>query len=210
MFRLSVVCLNFKIVDFIKDGMTSPLPPALVSFFHSRGIFTWDKLIKSWSYTTPVWKDEADFFASSHSVVLELCQARITGFGHRGQRMFWPGICHALLLLFLLRIYMLPFHQGPRSQTNRFSLSHYGKSPVLSRRFSFHGSFSRTEILHGRCYRRRAGRVRDDALCVRTLKSQTSICSFNVLSLNKSGMNFFLGFPPLWFFLCTGRFFLVE
>eukprot|EP00253_Pinus_taeda_P002292 PITA_02292 len=52
--------------DFIKDGMTSPFPPALVSFFHSRGIITWDKLIKSWSNSTPVWKDEADLFLPPH------------------------------------------------------------------------------------------------------------------------------------------------
>lgn len=46
--------------DSIMNGLASPLPHALVSFFHSRGIFTWDKLIKSWSLTSPVWKDEVD------------------------------------------------------------------------------------------------------------------------------------------------------
>lgn len=40
--------------DSIMNGLASPLPHALVSFFHSRGIFTWDKLIKSWSLTSPV------------------------------------------------------------------------------------------------------------------------------------------------------------
>lgn len=46
--------------DSIMNGLASPLPHAMVSFFHSRGIFTWDKLIKSWSLTSPVWKDEVD------------------------------------------------------------------------------------------------------------------------------------------------------
>jgi len=52
--------------DSIQDGLTSPLPPALVTYFHKRGIFTWDKLIKSWTNTTPVWKEEADLSMPPH------------------------------------------------------------------------------------------------------------------------------------------------
>lgn len=47
-------------IDSIHNGLTSPLPQSMVFFLHYRGIFTWDKLIKSWTNLTPVWKDAED------------------------------------------------------------------------------------------------------------------------------------------------------
>lgn len=32
--------------DLIHKGLSSPLPPSLISYLHCRGIFTWDRLIK--------------------------------------------------------------------------------------------------------------------------------------------------------------------
>lgn len=209
MFRLSVVCLNFKIVDFIKDGMTSPSPPAPVSFFHLRGIFTWHKLIKSWSYTTLVWKDEADFFFAFRSswsyVRLELQGLAILSSGSKDVLAWY--LSRALSPVCVKDLYAA-LSLGPEiSNQQIFPFSLWKVTCPLKTNMAL---FLEQKILHRRCYRRRAGRVRDDALCVRMLKSQTSICSFNVLSLKKSGMNFLLGFPSLWFFLYTGRFFLVE
>lgn len=39
-------------------NLESQIPPALLTFFHSRGFFTWSKLIDSWSSLEPIWKTE--------------------------------------------------------------------------------------------------------------------------------------------------------
>eukprot|EP00253_Pinus_taeda_P026229 PITA_26229 len=46
--------------DLIINGPISPFLLPLVLFFHAKGIFTWDKLIKSWSHSSPVWNDGSD------------------------------------------------------------------------------------------------------------------------------------------------------
>lgn len=56
-FSGSSILISF---DSIVNGLVSNIPLSLVSYLHSKGIFTWDKLIKSWSFTSPVWKDEVD------------------------------------------------------------------------------------------------------------------------------------------------------
>eukprot|EP00253_Pinus_taeda_P011741 PITA_11741 len=38
--------------DSIVNGLDSSFSPRLVSFFHAKGIFTWDRLIKSWSHSS--------------------------------------------------------------------------------------------------------------------------------------------------------------
>eukprot|EP00253_Pinus_taeda_P014556 PITA_14556 len=52
--------------DFIQDGLTFHLQSDLVPFLQMRGIFTWDKLIKSWTNSTPVWKEAADLSMPPH------------------------------------------------------------------------------------------------------------------------------------------------
>lgn len=46
--------------DLIHKGLSSPLPPSLISYLHCRGIFTWDRLIKDWSSSPPIWMDVED------------------------------------------------------------------------------------------------------------------------------------------------------
>jgi len=46
--------------DILLNGPISPPPLPLVHFFHAKGIFTWDKLIKKWSDSSPVWYNGTD------------------------------------------------------------------------------------------------------------------------------------------------------
>eukprot|EP00253_Pinus_taeda_P021735 PITA_21735 len=46
--------------DLIHKGLSSPLSSSLVSLLHCRGIFSWDRLIKGWSSSSPIWKDAED------------------------------------------------------------------------------------------------------------------------------------------------------
>lgn len=46
--------------DLIQNGLPSLPHPVLIDFLHTRGIFTWDRLIRSWVNLTPVWKEAAD------------------------------------------------------------------------------------------------------------------------------------------------------
>lgn len=39
-------------------------PGCLISYFQSKGIFTWDRLIKSWASSSPIWMDEEDLSLS--------------------------------------------------------------------------------------------------------------------------------------------------
>lgn len=45
-------------IDNILNGPSSFPPPIL--YLQNKGIFTWDKLINSWSNSTPVWKSASD------------------------------------------------------------------------------------------------------------------------------------------------------
>jgi len=47
-------------IDLIHKGLSSPLLPSLVSYLHCRGIFTWDRLIKAWSSSSPIWMNAED------------------------------------------------------------------------------------------------------------------------------------------------------
>lgn len=67
-------------IDPTVFNLESRLSPALISFLFSRGLFTWDKVIKSWSSQTPLWKDAVElsmpppsssFMVCGHSLVLE-------------------------------------------------------------------------------------------------------------------------------------------
>eukprot|EP00253_Pinus_taeda_P032611 PITA_32611 len=46
--------------DSIINGLVSLIPSPLVRFLHAKGFFTWDKLIKAWSHSSPVWIDGSD------------------------------------------------------------------------------------------------------------------------------------------------------
>lgn len=46
--------------DRLLNGPSSFFPLPLVHYLHTKGIFTWDKLIKSWSHSSPVWNDATD------------------------------------------------------------------------------------------------------------------------------------------------------
>lgn len=46
----------FIAFDPTLHNLESHIPPALLIFFHSRGIFTWSMLIDSWSSLSPIWK----------------------------------------------------------------------------------------------------------------------------------------------------------
>eukprot|EP00253_Pinus_taeda_P031661 PITA_31661 len=46
--------------DRLLHGPSTFFPLPLAHFLHSKGIFTWNKLIKSWSHTSPVWNEATD------------------------------------------------------------------------------------------------------------------------------------------------------
>lgn len=46
--------------DLIRNGLPSFPHPFLIDFLHLRGLFTWDRLIKSWNNLKPVWKEAGD------------------------------------------------------------------------------------------------------------------------------------------------------
>eukprot|EP00253_Pinus_taeda_P016842 PITA_16842 len=46
--------------DRLLHGPSTFFPLPLAHFLHSKGIFTWNKLIKSWSHMSPVWKEATD------------------------------------------------------------------------------------------------------------------------------------------------------
>eukprot|EP00253_Pinus_taeda_P021713 PITA_21713 len=46
-------------IDCILNGPSS-FPPSLILYLQNKGIFTWDKLINSWSSFSPVWKSASD------------------------------------------------------------------------------------------------------------------------------------------------------
>eukprot|EP00253_Pinus_taeda_P009348 PITA_09348 len=46
--------------DLILNGPVSLFPLPLIHFFHAKGIFTWEKLIKSWSHSSPIWNAGTD------------------------------------------------------------------------------------------------------------------------------------------------------
>lgn len=52
-------------IDNILNGPSSFPPPIL--YLQNKGIFTWDKLIFSWSNSTPVWKSASDLLLSPPS-----------------------------------------------------------------------------------------------------------------------------------------------
>lgn len=47
-------------IDPIVNGLELMIPRCLISFLQSKGIFTWDRLIKQWTFSTPVWMDGED------------------------------------------------------------------------------------------------------------------------------------------------------
>lgn len=47
-------------IDSTIYGLESSLPPDLITFLHSRGIFTWNKLIRAWSSSAPIWMNNDD------------------------------------------------------------------------------------------------------------------------------------------------------
>lgn len=46
-------------IDCILNGPSS-FPPSLILYLQNKGIFSWDKLIISWSNSSPVWKSASD------------------------------------------------------------------------------------------------------------------------------------------------------
>lgn len=67
-------------------------------------------------------------------------------------------------------------------------LPNYGKCPVRSRWFYFHGWSFLTGTSHGRSFKGRDGSVRADVLCAVWRLKQMPTCSFNALHRLKSGM----------------------
>eukprot|EP00253_Pinus_taeda_P006246 PITA_06246 len=67
-FRWSV-CTGMNIFigsDLLLNGISSTIPQPLVSYLHYRGIFTWNRLIKSWSLSSPSWMDAEDLSLPHH------------------------------------------------------------------------------------------------------------------------------------------------
>lgn len=58
------------------------IPPVLLSFFHSRGLFTWNNLIDSWSSLQPIWKNDLQLAISPPLRPLWLSFTQC--FSHRG------------------------------------------------------------------------------------------------------------------------------
>lgn len=53
-------------IDPIVNGLELMIPRCLITFLQSKGIFTWDRLIKSWTSSSPVWMDEEDLSLPPH------------------------------------------------------------------------------------------------------------------------------------------------
>lgn len=67
--------------DLIYNGLTPPCGQ-LVSFFHMRGFFTWDYLIKSWTNSTTVWKGRS-LIAPILSAYVDFYSPKFTGIGYK-------------------------------------------------------------------------------------------------------------------------------
>ena len=53
-------------IDPIVNGLELMIPTCLILFLQTKGIFTWEKLIKQWTSSSPVWIDEEDLSLPPH------------------------------------------------------------------------------------------------------------------------------------------------
>lgn len=168
--------------DLIHNGPPSHPHPDLLDFLHTRGIFTWDRLISSWVNFTPVWKEAADLSMPSQiSTLWVSTRLALQGMAFKRSEfkdaLLW-SLPHAPLPVRVKDIYA-SLSISPVSPWSRFILPLFGKPPAPSGWFFSPGLYFGTETSLGRSYRTRDGKVLDNALSARQRRRQTSTCSFN-------------------------------
>lgn len=69
-------------IDPTLYNLESMIPHSLLSFFHSRGLFTWNTLIDTWSSLQPIWK--SDLHLAIPPLLLPLWLSFSSRFSHHG------------------------------------------------------------------------------------------------------------------------------
>jgi len=71
-------------IDYMINELHLLIPKNLSIYLHSKGYFTWDKLIREWSSSSPVWKDAVELSLSPHFG--QLWTAVVQDLMHKGLR----------------------------------------------------------------------------------------------------------------------------
>lgn len=78
-------------IDPIVNGLELMIPRCLILFLQTKGIFTWEKLIKQWTSSSPVWIGEEDLSIPPHlstiwaSVIQNLTSKGIQRMGNKNK-----------------------------------------------------------------------------------------------------------------------------